>query len=70
MLYFMGFLALSCSLALASDPSPLQDFCVAAPSGQVFVNGQFCKDPKHVTENDSSVASTSPETVPTHLVPR
>ncbi|KAK1280985.1 putative germin-like protein 2-1 [Acorus gramineus] len=52
MLYFMGLLALSCSLALASDPSPLQDFCVAAPSGQVFVNGQFCKDPKHVTEND------------------
>ncbi|KAK1280988.1 putative germin-like protein 2-1 [Acorus gramineus] len=52
MLYFMGFLALSCYLALASDPSPLQDFCVAAPNGQVFVNGQFCKDPKLVTEND------------------
>ncbi|KAK1280135.1 putative germin-like protein 2-1 [Acorus gramineus] len=52
MLYFMGFLALSCSLAFASDPSPLQDFCVAAPSGNVFVNGQFCKDPKLVTEND------------------
>ncbi|KAK1280348.1 Germin-like protein subfamily 1 member 18 [Acorus gramineus] len=52
MLYFIGLLALSRSLALASDPSPLQDFCVAAPNEQIFVNGQFCKDLKLVTEND------------------
>lgn len=26
---FLGYLALSFSFALASDPSPLQDFCVA-----------------------------------------
>ncbi|KAK1304848.1 putative germin-like protein 2-1 [Acorus calamus] len=49
---FIGFLALSCSLALASDPSPLQDFCVAAPTGQVFVNGLVCKDPKLAQADD------------------
>jgi hypothetical protein len=30
---FFGFLALSFSFALASDPSPLQDFCVAGGDG-------------------------------------
>ncbi|KAK1304850.1 putative germin-like protein 2-1 [Acorus calamus] len=49
---FIGFLALSCSIALASDPSPLQDFCVAAPTGQVFVNGLVCKDPKLAQADD------------------
>ncbi|KAK1280347.1 putative germin-like protein 2-1 [Acorus gramineus] len=49
---FIGFLALSYSIALASDPSPLQDFCVAAPTGQVFVNGLVCKDPKLAQADD------------------
>ncbi|XP_048135587.1 germin-like protein subfamily 1 member 17 [Rhodamnia argentea] len=38
--------------ALAYDPSPLQDFCVAINDPKatfVFVNGKFCKDPKQVT---------------------
>ncbi|KAL3833724.1 hypothetical protein ACJIZ3_008460 [Penstemon smallii] len=51
----LGFLiAITCSLALASDPSPLQDFCVADPSGPVLVNGFACKDSKLVTANDFS----------------
>ncbi|KAK3439353.1 hypothetical protein EUGRSUZ_C04202, partial [Eucalyptus grandis] len=40
--------------ALAYDPSPLQDICVATndlESG-VFVNGKFCKDPKQATADD------------------
>ncbi|KAJ6854800.1 hypothetical protein NC651_039684 [Populus alba x Populus x berolinensis] len=47
-------LALCSSLAFASDPSPLQDFCVAIneTDGAVFLNGKFCKDPKLVTEKD------------------
>ncbi|KAF2316344.1 hypothetical protein P3X46_026200 [Hevea brasiliensis] len=50
----LGVLALASSFAIAYDPSPLQDFCVAtddANSG-VFVNGKFCKDPEHVTADD------------------
>ncbi|KAF5448719.1 hypothetical protein F2P56_029225 [Juglans regia] len=47
-------LALACSLAFASDPSPLQDFCVAVDKydSAVFVNGKFCKDPKDVKAED------------------
>ncbi|XP_021759895.1 putative germin-like protein 2-1 [Chenopodium quinoa] len=38
----------------ASDPDPLQDFCVATevPEFEVFVNGKFCKNPKKVTADD------------------
>ncbi|CAK9136595.1 unnamed protein product [Ilex paraguariensis] len=38
----------------ASDPSPLQDFCVAVNDSKaaVFVNGNFCQDPKMATAND------------------
>ncbi|CAO2836346.1 unnamed protein product [Amaranthus hypochondriacus] len=41
-------------VANASDPSPLQDFCVGVdhPISGVFVNGKFCKNPKDVTIND------------------
>ncbi|KAL8494347.1 hypothetical protein ACS0TY_025237 [Phlomoides rotata] len=41
-------LALLSSFAHASDPSPLQDFCVAVndSNAAVFVNGKICKDPK------------------------
>ncbi|XP_057983962.1 putative germin-like protein 2-1 [Malania oleifera] len=48
------FLAVALSLASASDPSPLQDFCVALNDTKeaVFVNGKFCKDPKLATADD------------------
>ncbi|KAL5835186.1 hypothetical protein ACOSQ4_014683 [Xanthoceras sorbifolium] len=48
------FLALASSFATASDPSPLQDFCVAIDEYKsgVFVNGKFCKDPKLASPND------------------
>ncbi|KAI5572134.1 hypothetical protein POPTR_011G163300v4 [Populus trichocarpa] len=51
---FFGFLSLSFSFALASDPSPLQDFCVAGGDGNVLVNGLACKDPKSVQASDFS----------------
>ncbi|RZS21767.1 hypothetical protein BHM03_00054445 [Ensete ventricosum] len=40
------------SLAMASDPSPLQDFCVADKDSKVLVNGFVCKDPKNVKAED------------------
>ncbi|XVE62681.1 hypothetical protein DITRI_Ditri06bG0139100 [Diplodiscus trichospermus] len=47
-------LAFASTLASASDPSSLQDFCVALNSTKhsVFVNGKFCKDPKLATADD------------------
>ncbi|KAI3466885.1 hypothetical protein Pfo_023548 [Paulownia fortunei] len=48
----LGLLVATCSVALASDPSPLQDLCVADPKGPVVVNGFACKDPKLVQPND------------------
>jgi quercetin dioxygenase-like cupin family protein len=44
----------SYSLVHASDPSPLQDFCVAVSdsASAVFVNGKFCKNPKMATPED------------------
>ncbi|XP_052202792.1 putative germin-like protein 2-1 [Diospyros lotus] len=45
-------LAMACSLAMASDHSPLQDFCVADPNSPVLVNGLACKDPKLAQAND------------------
>ncbi|KAF5791982.1 hypothetical protein HanRHA438_Chr09g0412731 [Helianthus annuus] len=47
-----GILLTTCSIALASDPSPLQDFCVADPNSPVFVNGVVCKDAKLVKADD------------------
>ncbi|XP_057983960.1 putative germin-like protein 2-1 [Malania oleifera] len=48
------FLAVALPLTSASDPSPLQDFCVALNDTKkaVFVNGKFCKDPKLATASD------------------
>ncbi|KAI8524551.1 hypothetical protein RHMOL_Rhmol13G0158100 [Rhododendron molle] len=46
-----GFLAVTCSIALA-DETPLQDFCVADLNSPVFVNGFACKDPKLVQLDD------------------
>ncbi|KAK1281292.1 Germin-like protein 8-2 [Acorus gramineus] len=38
--------------ALASDPGPLQDFCVADNTSQVLVNGFVCKNPMKVDADD------------------
>ncbi|KAJ1703864.1 hypothetical protein LUZ63_003643 [Rhynchospora breviuscula] len=46
------FALLVISPAFGSDPSQLQDFCVADNSSQVFVNGFVCKNPNVVTVND------------------
>ncbi|WVZ77770.1 hypothetical protein U9M48_025595 [Paspalum notatum var. saurae] len=46
--------AVACPLALAYDPSPLQDFCVADTASNVFVNGLACKDPAQVCAADFS----------------
>ncbi|KAK6932076.1 hypothetical protein RJ641_001700, partial [Dillenia turbinata] len=47
-------MVLAFSLCSASDPSPLQDFCVAIddPKGALFVNGKCCKDPNLITADD------------------
>ncbi|KAL0449912.1 UNVERIFIED_CONTAM: Germin-like protein subfamily 1 member 7 [Sesamum latifolium] len=54
LLFSIAILALASSLAYASDPSPLQDFCVAVNDSKasVFVNGKICKDPNTVTPDD------------------
>ncbi|KAB1207160.1 Germin-like protein subfamily 1 member 14 [Morella rubra] len=44
--------ALACSLAFASDPNPLQDFCVATKDSNEFVNGKFCNNPKDAKADD------------------
>ncbi|OAY44209.1 germin-like protein subfamily 1 member 13 [Manihot esculenta] len=51
-------LALAFSFASASDPSPLQDFCVAIPEPKnaVFVNGKFCKNPNLTVAGDFSIS--------------
>ncbi|XP_062083274.1 germin-like protein subfamily 1 member 20 isoform X1 [Humulus lupulus] len=51
----LAVLALASSIASASDPSPLQDFCVKVDDphkASVFVNGKFCKDPKLAKAED------------------
>ncbi|XP_058103614.1 putative germin-like protein 2-1 [Magnolia sinica] len=48
----LTFLAFTFSFAAASDPSPLQDFCVALKNSEVLVNGFVCKDPKEVQADD------------------
>ncbi|GMN64442.1 hypothetical protein TIFTF001_033507 [Ficus carica] len=48
----LALLALTCSAAIASDPSSLQDFCVKDSNTSVFVNGFVCKDPKLAEAND------------------
>ncbi|XP_059664599.1 germin-like protein subfamily 1 member 14 [Cornus florida] len=54
--FLVAILALQFSLSYASDPSPLQDFCVAFDDmkSAVFVNGKFCKDPKLAKAEDFS----------------
>ncbi|PIM98557.1 hypothetical protein CDL12_28961 [Handroanthus impetiginosus] len=53
----LGFFVLIATLATiadASDPSPLQDFCVAINDSKaaVFVNGKICKNPNMVVAED------------------
>ncbi|KAK2998353.1 hypothetical protein RJ639_023479 [Escallonia herrerae] len=48
----LGLLSATCIVTLASDHSPLQDFCVAVTKSPVMVNGLACKDPKLVQAND------------------
>jgi quercetin dioxygenase-like cupin family protein len=51
-LFLFTLLALVSSQAFASDPSPLQDFCVADNSSAVFVNGLVCKNPADAKPED------------------
>ncbi|KAJ4792164.1 RmlC-like cupins superfamily protein [Rhynchospora pubera] len=51
-IYLFTFLALVSSQAFASDPSPLQDFCVTDMKSEVFVNGLVCKNPKEAKPED------------------
>ncbi|XP_059668810.1 putative germin-like protein 2-1 [Cornus florida] len=48
----LGIMFLIFSVALASDHSPLQDFCVGDKNSPVLVNGMVCKDPKLVQADD------------------
>ncbi|GMP76869.1 hypothetical protein CsSME_00033353 [Camellia sinensis var. sinensis] len=48
----IAIMALASTLVSASDPSPLQDFCVAINNSDVFVNGKVCNDPKLATSDD------------------
>ncbi|KAI3474526.1 hypothetical protein Pfo_029441 [Paulownia fortunei] len=43
-----------CCIGFAFEPSPLQDFCVADPTGSARVNGLACKNPASVQANDFS----------------
>ncbi|KAF0897765.1 hypothetical protein E2562_000476 [Oryza meyeriana var. granulata] len=49
--------ALVASQSMASDPSPLQDFCVANKDSLVHVNGFPCKDAKDVNVDDFFIAA-------------
>jgi len=49
---FLALFALAISHAFGSDPSQLQDFCVADPMSQVLVNGFVCKNSTAVTADD------------------
>ena len=51
-LFLFTLLALVASQAFASDPSPLQDFCVADNCSTVIVNGLACKNPMDVKPED------------------
>ncbi|KAF8408738.1 hypothetical protein HHK36_004806 [Tetracentron sinense] len=52
LILFLGLVALTCSLAIAFEPSPLQDFCVADTGSSARVNGLVCKDPKLAQADD------------------
>ncbi|GAA0168598.1 hypothetical protein LIER_23275 [Lithospermum erythrorhizon] len=50
--FFLALLVITCTCVLASDHSPLQDFCVADHQSPVQVNGFACKDAKTVVGDD------------------
>ncbi|XP_072954741.1 putative germin-like protein 2-1 [Typha angustifolia] len=50
--FLLAILALAFSQALAADPNPLQDFCVADKNSKLFINGLVCKDPKLAKAED------------------
>jgi quercetin dioxygenase-like cupin family protein len=52
MFLLVSVLAMASWQAIAYDPSPLQDFCVADIKSPVSVNGFPCKDPMAVTPDD------------------
>ncbi|XP_038712779.1 putative germin-like protein 2-2 [Tripterygium wilfordii] len=52
----MSLLAVACTLAMAFEPSPLQDFCVADTSSSTRVNGFVCMDPKQVEAKHFSLS--------------
>ncbi|KAM7505764.1 hypothetical protein LguiB_004668 [Lonicera macranthoides] len=43
---FLSQITISCALTIASEPCPLQDFCVAASNATAMVNGCTCMDAK------------------------
>ncbi|XP_030477493.2 putative germin-like protein 2-1 [Syzygium oleosum] len=49
-------LAIACTFVVASDPAPLQDFCVADFNSPVLGNGVACLDPEHVTADNFSLS--------------
>ncbi|RLM80861.1 putative germin-like protein 2-2 [Panicum miliaceum] len=51
-LLFLALLAMACSSAIASDPSLLQDVCVADKTSPVQVNGFACKDAMDIAAED------------------
>ncbi|CAK9175431.1 unnamed protein product [Ilex paraguariensis] len=56
-----GLLAITCSAALASDPSPLQDFCVAdskSPDPKMVKSNDFSFDGLHLPGNTSNVVGS------------
>ncbi|KAK9101525.1 hypothetical protein Scep_024955 [Stephania cephalantha] len=55
LVFLIACLTLKSSFVVGSDPSPLQNFCVAIDESNheaVYVNGKFCKNPKNVTADD------------------
>ncbi|PQM42455.1 putative germin-like protein 2-1 [Prunus yedoensis var. nudiflora] len=70
----LALLAITSSIALASDPSSLQDFCVADAKNSVLVNGLVCKDPKLAEANDFffsglHLAGNTSNAVGSHVTP-
>ncbi|XP_021726530.1 germin-like protein 8-2 [Chenopodium quinoa] len=53
-LVYLTFLAMSSYMAYATDPTQLQDFCVAVndPNSELFVNGLLCKNPMDAKPED------------------
>ncbi|RZS20348.1 hypothetical protein BHM03_00052848 [Ensete ventricosum] len=58
-MFLLVLLAMASSLAMASDPSQLQDFCVADKDSKgirMLVNGFVCKDPNVAKADDFSLS--------------